>query len=81
MDNTTIIETFHAVPHCGKCESDDLRMPEGITRQDDLTDDSLITCTSCGTVTTYVALVESCEANAAKDIEDDLGSIGNGPLD
>jgi len=81
MDNTTIIETFQAVPHCSKCGSDDLRMPEGIASQDDLTDDSLVTCRNCGAVTTYAALVESCEADAAKNIESDLRGIGDGPLD
>ena len=47
MDDTIEIGTTEAVPHCSKCRSDNLPMPEGITSQDDLTDDSLITCVTC----------------------------------
>lgn len=81
MEDTTEIGTIEATPRCGKCRSDDLRMPEGITSQDDLTDDSLVTCANCGTVTTYAALVESCEADAAKNIESNLRGISDDPLD
>ena len=79
MDDTISIGTFEAVPRCSKCGSD-LHMPEGITSQDDLTDDSFITCANCGTVTSYAALVESCEAEIAKNIKDSLGSVGDSPL-
>jgi hypothetical protein len=75
MDNTSVIDTFQTVPHCSKCGSDDLRMPEGITGQDDLADDSLITCANCGTVTTYAALVECCEADIVKNVKDTLGGL------
>ena len=74
MDDTISIGTFEAVPRCSKCGSD-LHMPEA-----DLTDDSFITCANCGTVTTYAALVESCEADIAKNIKDSLGSVGDSPL-
>ena len=77
MNDTIEIDTIETVPHCRKCGSDDLRMPEGITSQNDLTDDSLVTCANCGTVTTYDALVESCETDVAKNIEDDLRSAGD----
>jgi hypothetical protein len=79
MDDKIDIGTIEAVPHCGKCGSDDLRMPEGITVQDDLTDDSLLTCASCGTAITYAALVESCESDVAENIKDSFGS--DDPLD
>lgn len=81
MDNTIEIGTIESVPRCGKCGSDDLRMPEGVANQDDLTDDSIVTCANCGTITTYAALVASCEADIAKNIKDDLRGIGDGPLD
>ena len=81
MGNTIVIDTFQTVPQCSKCGSDDLRMPEGITKQDDLADDSLITCANCGTVTTYAALVESREADVVKSVKDTFGGLCGGPLD
>ncbi len=81
MDDTVEIGTIEATPHCSKCGSDDLLMPDGALSNDDLADDSLITCSKCGTVTTYTTLVESCEADAAKNIKDGLGSIGDDLLD
>jgi len=74
MDDATTIETFEVIPRCSKCGSDDLRMPEGITSQDDLTDDSPLTCANCGTVTTYAALVESCETSKANDLINESGT-------
>jgi uncharacterized Zn finger protein len=80
MNDTIHLGTIEAVPRCGKCGSDDLRMPEGVTSQDDLIDDSVVTCADCGTVTTYAALVASCEADVAKNVINDLGSAGDDPL-
>jgi hypothetical protein len=81
MDDAIEIGTIETTPHCSKCGSDDLLMPDGVLSNDDLADDDLITCSKCGTVTTYAALVESCEADSAKNIKDGLRSIGSGLLD
>ena len=81
MEDTTEIGTIEATPRCVKCGSDDLRMPEGIASQDDLTDDSVMSCANCGTIITYAALVESCEANVAKNIKRGLRGISDDPLD
>jgi hypothetical protein len=80
MDGTFSIGSMEAVPRCSNCGSDDLHMPEGITSQDDLADDSFITCANCGTITTYAAIVESCEAEITKNIKESLGSAGDSPL-
>jgi hypothetical protein len=66
------VEIRDVVPRCGKCGSDDLRMPEGVTSQDDLADDSLLTCAHCNTTITYTALVEACEADLADNIQNGL---------
>ena len=50
-------------------------MPDGALSQDDLTDDSLITCDSCGTVFTVAEIVASCETSAAKNLRGGLGII------
>jgi hypothetical protein len=81
MNDTIKVGTFEATPHCSKCGSDALLMPDGILSNDDLADGSFITCADCGTVTTYAALVESCEADAAKNFKEGLRSIGSNFLD
>jgi hypothetical protein len=42
-------------------------MPEGITSQDDLTDDSILTCANCGTVITVNPGVTGRSAMAAME--------------
>ncbi len=68
MEDTILLERFHVVPRCKKCGSDDLRMPDGIASQGDLTDDSLITCGACGATFTYTQVVEAAETAKANDL-------------
>jgi len=77
MDGTILLGTIESIPHCGKCGNEDLLMPDGILSQNDLADDSLLTCGSCGTVVTYASLVAACETREAKNLIDSLGRIGN----
>ena len=66
--------TLEAQPHCIKCGSDNLLMPDGVLSQDDLTDESHLTCGGCGAVITYAALVKSCETRKAIDLIGDSGA-------
>jgi hypothetical protein len=76
MKNVILLERFHVVPRCTKCGSDDLGMPDGITSQDDLTDDSLITCGACGATFTYTQVVKAAETAKAND----LANSSDGPI-
>jgi hypothetical protein len=77
MEDTILLDSSEIVPRCNKCGSDDLLMPDGALSQDDLTDDSLITCGSCGTVFTVTEIVASCETSAAKDFIGGTGTLGD----
>jgi len=75
MEGDILFGTFRVPPRCIMCDSDDLRMPDDAESQDDLRNDSLLTCGECGAVITWAALVESCEAKAANNVEFHDGDI------
>lgn len=77
MEDHILLHRFQVVPRCKECGSDDLLMPDGVLSQDDLSDDSLITCGSCGVAATYHTILEACEASKADDLMRGAGSIGD----
>ena len=68
MEHTIVLDTFQLVPRCGKCGSDTLLLPDGVLRQDDLTDASLITCGSCHGVSSFLEILKACETTNAREM-------------
>jgi hypothetical protein len=75
MEDTILLESFKTNPKCVQCGSYDLQMPTGITSQDDLANDSTITCGVCGVITTYGAIMEAWKARVTDHLTD-IGIIG-----
>lgn len=65
-----LLHRFKTEPVCVQCGSDDLRMPDGVSSQDDLTENSSITCKACGAITTYGAIMESWNASVTDHLTD-----------
>jgi hypothetical protein len=80
MEDTNVLDTSQLIPRCGKCGSDTLLVPDGVIRQEDLTDSSLITCGSCHGVSTFFEILKACETSDARDlmmstIRRDVGNV------
>jgi len=65
-----LLHRFKTEPVCVKCGSDDLRMPEGVSSQDDLTEDSSITCNACESTTTYGTIMASWKSTVQDRLVD-----------
>jgi DNA-directed RNA polymerase subunit RPC12/RpoP len=74
-NSDVVLQSFKTEPVCVQCGGKNLLMPDGITGQGDLIDDSTIICGECGATTTYGTIVNTWKVRVTDHLTD-IGILG-----